>query len=285
MKLLFVPVSDRPECALALNTAFELGKQLDASVMGCHIRQHKKSSVNMPIEIIAEQDSSSLNDEGSKAKKQNNLARKFFKKFAESHDYQLVKTPKSTASALWSKKVGSTDRVMSIMTPVTDLIIVSRPIKSKGSKGKKAAEFMMSALLKSSKPVLILPQSKINSTGKRICIAWNQSSAASRAVTASLPLLKNAEEVNIITCQSENKLGPKVKHLQTYLRCWGIEAKHIVKKAKSDSEALIQGYTDTKSDLMVMGAYSRSKLRQRIFGGVTQHMLDTAEIPVFMLHS
>lgn len=52
-----------------------------------------------------------------------------------------------------------------------------------------------------------------------------------------------------------------------------------------DLEALVQAYKDTNSDLMVMGAYSRSRFRQRTFGGVTDHMLHRANIPVLMLHS
>ena len=51
MRVILVPVADRPECARALNTAFELGKKLNASVSGCHIRPHKGSDVTLSSEF------------------------------------------------------------------------------------------------------------------------------------------------------------------------------------------------------------------------------------------
>jgi nucleotide-binding universal stress UspA family protein len=287
MKLIFVPVSNRSECALALDTAFKLGKQLDASILGCHIRAHNSSDVLLPDDLISEEELNIIKVEDKlrkKAHKKSTHAKNLFRTFAENHDYQFAKRTSPNPSALWTKKVGSSDKVISILGPVSDLLIVSRPIQENG-KGKKAKRIMMAALLNSSKPVLILPQSEIQSVGKTISIAWDQSPAAALAVNAALPLLCKAETVNIITTKSESKPGPNAKQLKTYLRCWGIKSKHIVCKEKTDSQALIQGYKQTNSDLLVMGGYSHSQLRERLFGGVTQYMLNDADIPVFMLHS
>lgn len=288
MKLIFVPVSNRSECALALNTAFNLGQVLDASILGCHIRDHNSSDVLLPDDLITEQQLETIKQEDKnrkKAHKKSAHAKNLFKTLAENNGYEFVKRTKATASALWAKKVGSTEKVMSILGPISDLIIVSRPIYDNKSKGRKAKEIMMSALIHSSKPVLVLPQTETKVIAKNISIAWNQSSAASLAVTAALPLLCQAENVNIITCEPENKPGPNAKQLMAYLRCWDIKAKHIKCKEKSKSQALLTGYKETNSDLLVMGAYSHSKFRERLFGGVTEFMLNDAEIPVFMLHS
>ena len=56
-------------------------------------------------------------------------------------------------------------------------------------------------------------------------------------------------------------------------------------RGADDAKELMSAYKEAKSDLLVMGAYSRSRLRQRIFGGMTDHMLNRSNIPVFMLHA
>jgi hypothetical protein len=133
--------------------------------------------------------------------------------------------------------------------------------------------------------VLVLPQKNIKTLAKKICIAWNQSTEAIHAVKAALPLLQLAEEVNIVTCGAENRLGPKAKHLQKYLIGWNVKANHLKTKASNDNKAILKAYEKSNSDLLVMGGYSRSRLRQQVFGGVTEYMLTEAQIPLLILHT
>lgn len=285
MKVIFVPVADRPECAVALSTAFDLGTHLGASISGCHIRPHRHSDIALPAELGSLTDPDAAWESIWKSKKMNKggvAAKSLFAKVAASNDYALIKSPRTTPGAVWLEKVGSPDKVLSIQGPVSDLVIVSRP----ASKGSKVAKmFLLAALMNSSRPVLILPQKGKPSMGRHISIAWNQSAEAARAVAAAMPLLQLADQVNIITCGPETGLGPKSTQLANYLRFWGVNSKRIRASGKDDAKALIKSYKDTHSDLLVMGAYSRSRLRQRVFGGVTDHMLNRANIPVLMLHS
>ena len=285
MRVIFVPVADRPECAKALRTAFDLAQQLGANIHGCHIRAHSDSDVALPSNLGSFTGDDAAWEsvwKGRKTQKSGAAARALFGKIAESHDFPLIKSPKSTPGAVWLEKVGSPDKILSIMGPVSDLIIVSRP-SAKG--GTIARLFMIAALLNSSRPVLVLPQSRPSTIGKRISIAWNQSVEAAQAVAAAMPLLQRAEQVNILTFGTEGGVGPKSTHLATYLRFWGVKAERITVREDSDAKAIIKGCKESQSDLLVMGAYSRSRLRQRIFGGVTEYMLERANIPVFMLHT
>lgn len=270
MKVILVPINNRPECVIALKQAFELGKRLGASVKGCHIREHKNLTID-------------FSDEGSNIEyKTDSGSKEFFAKLAEQSGYKPMKKQKNKRGAFWVTMKGSPEKLFSILGPVSDLIIVSRPAK----KGKSLArQFMLSAILKSSRPVIVLPQDELKTAGKRICIAWNQSHQAAQAVAASLPLLALSEQVTIITYGEETKIGPKAKHLKSYLRSWNIEAKHLVCTGENDINALMNGFNESKSDLMVMGGYSRGKLKQLLFGGVTDYMLNESNIPVFMLHS
>ncbi|MEM9209238.1 MAG: universal stress protein [Pseudomonadota bacterium] len=286
MRMIFVPVADRPECARALRTAFELGHSVGSHVTGCHIRPHSYSEVKLPKELTSLIDSEAAWKaavKGKTSKKSSAAAAALFGTIAEKYDYELIKKPRATPIAIWQERVGSPDKVLSIVGPVSDLLVVSRPA-SKG--GQLARLFLTSALMNAVRPVLILPQSGKTGVGKRICIAWNQSPEAMRAVVASMPLLQQAEQVTIVASGAEAGLGPKAAQLATYLRYWGVRTKRVhERRASDDAKALLGAYKDTGSDLLVMGAYSRSRLRQQIFGGVTDYMLNRANIPVFMLHS
>jgi len=285
MRVIFIPVADRPECARALQTAFSLGQQLGASIHGCHIRPHSYSKVSLPSVLSSFEDHEGTWKSACKDRKTQKSAapaRVLFAGVAESHGYELIKRPRSTPGAVWQESIGSPDKLLSIMGPVSDLVVVSRP-PAKG--GKIARLFMLAALRNSSRPVLVLPQSGDSTIGKRISIAWNQSAEAAQAVAAAMPLLQLAEQVNIITCGSENKVGPKSTQLVTYLRFWGIKAGRIRTRGNDDAKAILKAHKETRSDLLVMGAYSRSRLSQRIFGGVTEFMLYKADIPVLMLHT
>lgn len=285
MRVILVPVADRPECASALDTAFDLGQRLGANLSGCHIRAHSRSDVALPSDLgsLADYDVAwETTWKGKKSQKHSAAAKALFGKVAERHNFPLIKKPRATPGAVWLEKVGSPDKVLSIMGPVSDLIIVSRPA-AKG--GKLAQMFMLAALLNSSRPVLVLPQTGKSSIGQRISIAWNQSAEAAQAVAAAMPLLRLADKVNIITRGAEGGVGPKSTQLATYLRFWGIKAERVTAPGTDDAKALVKAYQGTKSDLLVMGAYSRSRLRQRIFGGVTEFMLHRANIPVLMLHT
>ena len=287
MRVIFVPVADRPECANALHAAFVLGQEVGASVIGCHIRPHSDSQVTMP----SSQGISRLTDEGAEwraasnpglAKEASIAARSLFTQLAESHGYDLLRRPRARPGAVWMEKTGSPHRVLGIMGPVADLLVVSRPF---GKGGKRARLFLSASLLRSSRPVLVLPQRQRRAVGKRICIAWNQGAESARAVAAAMPLLVRADHVSIVTCGPESRAGPKSGQLQRYLKYWGIQSERVSTKGKDEAQQIVTAYRSMNSDLLVMGAYSRSRMSQLVFGGVTDYMLKRASIPVFMLHT
>ena len=168
------------------------------------------------------------------------------------------------------------------MGPVADLLVVSRP-SSKG--GRLARLFLSASLLRSSRPVLVLPQKKGRTVGKRICIAWNQGAEAARAIAAAMPLLVQADLVSIVSSGPESRVGPKSGQLQTYLKYWGIQSERVSTKGKDEPQEIVTAYQSTSSDLLVMGAYSRNRMSQLVFGGVTEYILKRASIPVLMLHT
>ena len=287
MRVIFVPVADRPECATALNTAFTFGHTVGASVIGCHIRPRSYSPIRLPSNLnlskLTNEDFEwQATSKPEDAKKAGTSAKALFSRLAERHGYKLLRHPRARPGAVWMEKSGSPNKVIGIMGAVADLLVLSRP-STKG--GTLARQFLLASLLKSSRPVLVLPQTEKRTIGKRICIAWNQSVEAAQAVAATMPLLTQADRVSIVTCGAETRAGPKSSQLAAYLKYWGIQSEHVSTRGKDEPKEIVAAYKSTGSDLLLMGAYSRSRMSQLIFGGVTEYMLKRTSIPVLMLHT
>jgi nucleotide-binding universal stress UspA family protein len=287
MKVILIPVANRPECRVALTQAFALAAELSANVAGCHLRPHREdhTTTRKPsflLRIGGGQTGPETSPRQSALRARE--AEVLFSKSAKQHGFDVVKRARlgMTRGAIWSEMVGSLDKLFPIIGPVADMSIVSRP--KSGARGL-GSDFVLSALLQSGKPVLVLPQSRVKSLGKRVLIAWNQSTEAARAVTAALPILARADAVHICSCGPETRNGPKSSFLAQYLRFWGIKTTRSTTGGRNAEQELAAAYEETGCDLIVMGAYSRSRMREVVFGGVTQHLLFETNVPVLALHS
>jgi nucleotide-binding universal stress UspA family protein len=287
MKVILVPVADRPECKLAMDAAFGLGDKFGGSVIGCHLRPHRfESAAKNPRSFLGFRKSESLAHGMSEDQidLKSKAARELFLSQATAAGFKTVKHPTLGAArvAQWVEMVGSLDKLFGIAGPTSDVCVVSRPKQT--SKGP-GSDFMLAALLETGKPVLVLPQTPVPTIGKHIMIAWNQSVEAARAVSASMPLLQLAEAVHIVTGGSESRPGPKSTALVNYLKYWGVKASRKRTKGADVSAEIFDEYRKSGSDLIVMGAYSRGRFRERVFGGVTEDLLFRSAPPILTLHS
>jgi nucleotide-binding universal stress UspA family protein len=169
-----------------------------------------------------------------------------------------------------------------------DLVILPRPY---GGGDETAAEAVVeAALFEGQAPVLVLPDAGLGaSLGKRIVVAWNQSDEALSAVRRALPMLIAAEMVNIVIIDPPTQ-GPERSDpgglLTQMLARHGVRAEVsvIAKTLPRVSDVLSRHIRDQDADMLVMGAYGHSRLREAILGGATRNMLQIAEVPVFMAH-
>lgn len=288
MRLIVVPVADRPECALALNTAFGLARHLGADVVGCHMRAQRDEAVSLSV------DSSWLSGGGSDrdwpllseadATSASACARTLFETLAKDHAFPMSRKPGKPDApvALWRERVGTPSRLMPIFGPASDMLVVSRPLPGGG---RKARTLVMQALFTSHRPVLVLPQHDHKLTGKRIAIGWNRGGFEARTLLATLSMLKQAEDVVFLTVGRDNKPGPKAQEMITYLSHHGVKArrKHIG-SGRDPGNALVKTAEEEGAELLVCGAYSRGRLHERLFGGMTEHLLMKTNMPVLMMH-
>ena len=144
-----------------------------------------------------------------------------------------------------------------------------------------------SLLFQSGRPVLMCPASGLASAPEKIVVAWNGSQEASRAVTASLELLKSAKDVNVISVRKTDASYINTDEITTYLRLHGVNAARAKIEVTGDESVnarLDKEIREEKPDLLVMGAYSHSRWRQAVLGGFTRHMIHEAKLPVLMTH-
>ena len=286
MRVIMVPVADRPESTTALQVATGIAQRIDANIVGCHLRPHrdKDEDYKMGLQIFGGARKDWL--EQLHKRSTDTAAKRAGATFADITAQAGFKAAKRASldgksTAVWREQVGSPDKLMSIIGPLSDLTVLSRPT----AKGNIARMFMLAALMRGTRPVLILPPRQTRAPGKRIAIAWNQGPEAAAVVAACMPLLQAAEQVTIISCGAESRLGPKSQHLKLYLRHYGVEADHIATRGRDEQGELLGAYKDSNSDVLMMGAYSRTRFREMVFGGMTQFMLNKATLPVIMKHS
>jgi nucleotide-binding universal stress UspA family protein len=279
MSVILVPTADRPECVFALDAAFRLAETLDANVAGCHVRAQRRES---PAVTSARKREAEAHFAGS-GRIDNAAARRLFAEAARARGFAVTRrfAARHRRRAVWHDLVGSPSRALGIAGPVADFSVVSRPMPQSGG---RALDFLLAALLDTGRPVLVLPQRRVSRLARCVLIAWNQSVEAAAAVTAALPLLQAAERVVILSSGPENRTGPTSSQLAQYLATFDVETECIRTRGRAVEREIQQIYRNVKADLLVMGAYSRSRLREILFGGVTEHMLFATNVPVFMLH-
>lgn len=290
MRIIMVPVADRPECGIALGSAFDLADRLQANIHACHIRPHRYSRVLLPAEatyLMPEDDVPELSEADSKsAEEASKAARAFVEKLAKKHDFAMKNTlgAKSVREIQWKEDVGHVANLMPVIGPFADLIVVTRPQRRQS---RVARLFLEEALFSSSRPVLVLPARGRVTVGNDVVIGWDGTQNAMRAVVAALPVLKVAETVSIIESGGGKQGGAKPRQLANYLKVWGIKAdiSQTRKAPTDDTDAIEDHVKERQADLLVIGSYSRSRLRQRLFGGVTQHFLFDSKIPVLTTHA
>jgi nucleotide-binding universal stress UspA family protein len=144
------------------------------------------------------------------------------------------------------------------------------------------------SLLQTRRPVLLAPTRGQAGPTETAMIAWDESPECWHAVSAALPFLRLAKSVEVVSVdrRAENRTASQAEAL-AYLRCHGISAKArvIAPELRSVGDTLLAAAAEADVGLLVMGAYSRSRLREMLLGGVTRHVLQNAVArPVLLAH-
>jgi nucleotide-binding universal stress UspA family protein len=150
------------------------------------------------------------------------------------------------------------------------------------------ADLIHDLVLGSGRPVLVVPYAPLaGRCGQRIAIAWDGGREASRAVADAMPLLRRAERVAVLLGDSDDRARAG-ELIRGHLERNGIAADIAPVDAGAhdhDAGAALLAEVDAwNADLIVMGAYGRSRVRELVLGGATRHVLHHLPIPALMSH-
>lgn len=165
----------------------------------------------------------------------------------------------------------------------SDLVIVAQPDPDHPAQDDGVAEGLLMA---SGRPVLMMPYvGAPDNIGKRVMVAWNGTREGTRAVHDALPILQQADDV--IVYEVNPKEGAfSGTDLCDHLKRHGVNAmaKHTIAHDLGVGDVLLSAISDNGIDLLVMGGYGHSRLRELALGGATRHVMHAMTCPVLMSH-
>ena len=180
-------------------------------------------------------------------------------------------------------------RVAAVHARYADVAIMTRPTEGAGVELRE--EIIEGVLFHSGRPALIAPPNWKGATiGKRVVVAWDASREATRALSEAQALLDKADKVTVVTVDAKPKMfghgDQPGANIAAHLSRRGLPAdvRNVDSMGRSASLAILEEATALDADLVVMGGYAHSRLRELVFGGATRELLRTANVPLLMAH-
>ena len=273
-KTILVHIDSGKHCEKRLEVAIQLARQYDAYLVGLYVF----SPYIPPGYIMAHMGEEIGAIQNKIAVESMSRAEEVFQKQISSAGLEKVE---------WLTAFDDYVNAMTLQARYADLVVISQSDSSDAS--GVAMDFPEHLVLTAGRPVLILPNvGDLPSVGKRILVAWNASQEAMRAVSNSIPLLRSADRVFVVTVNSKaskNGSTPNENFIR-YLERLGVhtELKESYGVEIDVGNELLSHASGLSADLIVMGGYGHSRLREWVLGGATRTMLETMTIPVLMSH-
>jgi nucleotide-binding universal stress UspA family protein len=286
IKLILVPVTGTDDDRVVLEAALILATRFSAHMEVLHAQLDPRDAVPFLGEgasgaLIQQIMEAAQRDSASRTTR----ARAAFESWRQRHSIPLA-APGGAAgpTVSWREDVGAEDEVVGRRGRLADLIVVRQP-SSQGSIVPTVS--FEAALLDTGRPVIAVPAAGgMQRMGEGpVLVAWNGSVESARAIWAAIPLLERAPRVAILSVLEDDKAADGGKVVE-YLAWHGVKAEQLptARKQANVGAQILAEASGLGAGMLVMGAYTRSRLRRMVFGGVTEHVLTNATIPAFMMH-
>ncbi|MCZ7563505.1 MAG: universal stress protein [Burkholderiales bacterium] len=185
---------------------------------------------------------------------------------------------------------GAPEDLAAVHGRYADLLVVSQPDPGT-SYYAEAMQDIQSVIFAAGRPLLLVPYAgQVKALGTHVLVAWNASREATRAVTDALPLLRRASKVTVMVVRPREDAQAHGDvpgaDIAAYLARHGVKVEVSAEHGTGIEvgELMLSRVADLNVDLVVMGAYSHSRLRQWILGGATRTLLESMTVPVLMSH-
>jgi nucleotide-binding universal stress UspA family protein len=286
IRTILVPVDGSEAARPALDLAFAVGREFLAHVDVLHVRPDPKDA--MPL--LGEGMSGAMIEEmielaDKEAKERAAAACRLFDETCHRLDVSVTAEPPAAdrLSAAFVEIQGREDETVAHRGRLADLIVVARP---PAESDKPASLALNAAIFETGRPVLLAPPAVPVRVGRTVAIAWNGSAEAARAVAGGFPFIANAGKVVVLTANGDQTPSGAAEELAAHLAWHGVTAvaETFSPAGHQIGTALLLECGKVGADLLVMGAYTHSRMWQVILGGATSHILAQSSIPVLMTH-
>lgn len=185
-------------------------------------------------------------------------------------------------SGSFAEAAGVTEDIMAATARLSDLTV----FPSVANEDRTAVLVgLEAALLEGGRPLLVAPEAAPTVLGRTVAIAWNGRTQSARALALAMPLLAGADAVHVLGVDTMRTDADEAVPVVDYLAWHNIPAQY---HKLSGSGGVAQQLQDTcgtvGADLLVMGGYGHSRLRELILGGVTRAMLNQTTLPLLLAH-
>ncbi len=276
-KDLLVHIDDSPACAERVNAAVALAKKQDASVTGIALALKSTISTYIGIDIPA-----------SLTEKQQQVVQEAAQAAVTGFEDAAKEAGVKFRSEIITCSATKAPARLSFHARHADIAFVGQPNPDEAGATFKES-LLEGVLFASGRPVYIVPYiGRPNMKIRKALIAWDGGKKAVRAINDAIPLLQGRAEVIVLVINPEKRQGAHGDKpgtdIAAHLERHGIKTKvdrHTAPDASADT--LILNYlSDSGADLLIMGAYGHSRLREKAFGGVTNTILHQMTTPVLM---
>jgi nucleotide-binding universal stress UspA family protein len=284
IRKLLLPLTGTAAGEAALSTCLMIARLWNAHVTALHVRVDSRDVAPLAGEglsgaMIEEMMSATEKESSERA----HAVRSMFDRFVAQHDVILseARPGADAATASFASVTGREEDLVAQQARLADLTVVPHP---DAGEDVSSSDALHAVLFDSGRPVLIAPQVAPTTIGTRVCLGWNGTAESSSAVYAALPWLQRADAVRILSADGYQRRGPAAPDLAAYLSLHGVHADIVMFQSAGNSVGggLLAAARDFGCDLLAMGAYSHSRLRQLILGGVTRHVLEHGTLPIMM---
>ena len=204
-------------------------------------------------------------------------------------EFREVTARRGSTRTEWRDLPGDPVRAVGLSARYADLVVAGQPDPADAEDAR--SDFPGDLVLSAGRPVLFVPYAgRFPKLGTRVLVAWNASREAARAVHDALPLLERAQRVDVVAFDPQRGRADHGEHpgadIALYLARHGVKASAAQQRgAGIDIGAqILSRAADIEADLIVMGAYGHSRLRELVLGGATRTLLESMTVPVLMSH-
>ncbi len=285
-KAILVPFSGEPHSLAALGTALRVAERFDSHVEILHVEMDPRTAlVGLGEGMTGATANLIIEEAKTAAKTKSQDARRLAEECCENAGWTMVdagaEMPDSRV-ATWRQIIGRQSEEIARYGRVSDLIVVPSSDAEQSGPGSGIAEV---ALFDTGRPVIVAPEKVPEVVGDRVAVAWNGSREAAGAIAAALPIIVEAAQVTLVS-EPERHGADGAASLVAYLARHGVSAASVDLNAgnRAIGERLIATATAAGADLLVMGAYGHSRLRELVLGGATLSALKRPTLPLLMVH-